>query len=97
MYGIYTGIFLPTCIYPGPIKGPVPNAKKYNVCIFPNFDEKSPKSEKKISQFRKCIAKNSKAYIVWILPALTTSKYAKRKEEINCNKIQVQVKISTKK
>ena len=37
------GIFLP--IYPGPIKGPVPKAKK--VYIFPNFDEKNPNTREK--------------------------------------------------
>ena len=62
---------------------------------FPQFWWKNSLPEKEISQIRKYIAKKSKAYIVWILPALTTSKYAK-KEEINCNKIQVQVKKSTK-
>ena len=61
---------------------------------FSQFWRKKSQSEKETSQIRKCIAKKSKAYIVWILPSLTTSKYAK-KEEINCNKIQVQVKIST--
>ena len=61
---------------------------------FSQFWWKKSQSEEEISQIRKCIAKNWEAYIVWILPALTTFKYAKK--EINCNKIQVQVKISTK-
>ena len=63
---------------------------------FSQFWWKKSQSEKEISQIRKRIAKKSKAYIVWILPALTTSKYAKKEEEINGKKIQVQVKISTK-
>ena len=62
---------------------------------FSQFWWKKSQSEKEIPQIRKCNAKKSKACNVWILPVLTTSKYAK-KEEINCNKIHVQVKISTK-
>ena len=78
------GIFLP--IYPGPIKGPVPNAKKY---VFSQFRWKNSQSEKEISEIKQCIyiniVKASKAHTLWILPALTISKYVKY-VEINCYK-----------
>ena len=45
---------------------------------FSQFWWKKSQSETEISQIRKYIAKKWEAYIVWILPPLTTSKYAKK-------------------